>query len=108
MNFSEYQEKARTTAVYPNLGNNLWYPALGLGESGECQNIVKKVYRDKGGICGADDKMSIIKELGDQLWYIAAMASELGVNLDAVARLNIEKLHKRAENGTVHGSGDNR
>ena len=108
MNFNEYQKKARETAIYPSLGNNLWYPALGLGESGECQNIVKKVYRDRGGVYDLHDRMAIVKELGDQLWYIAAMASELNVNLDDVAMLNIGKLQKRAENGTIHGSGDNR
>ena len=108
MNFNEYQEKARETAVYPNIGNNLWYPALGLGESGECQNIVKKVYRDKDGNADANDVRMIVKELGDQLWYIAAVASELGVSLDDVAQLNIDKLRDRAERGALHGSGDNR
>ena len=36
MNFNEYQEEAAKTAVYPDIGNNLWYPGLGLGgEAGE-------------------------------------------------------------------------
>jgi NTP pyrophosphatase (non-canonical NTP hydrolase) len=108
MNFDEYQIKARVTAVYPNIGNNLWYPALGLGESGECQNFVKKVYRDHGGVPTADDKVKILKELGDQLWYISAMASELSVSLSSIAEANIAKLSRRAENGTIHGEGDNR
>lgn len=108
MDFNEYQKKARKTAVYPDLGNNLWYPALGLGESGECQNIVKKVYRDKDGIPDINDVRSIIKELGDQLWYVAALASELDVPLDDIARLNIEKLSDRQERGVINGSGDNR
>lgn len=108
MNFSEYQEAARKTAIYPDLGNNLWYPALGLGESGECQNIVKKIYRDKDGVFDLGDVQSIIKELGDQLWYIAAMASELDVDLDDVARWNIDKLADRKDRGVINGSGDNR
>ncbi len=108
MDFNEYQEKARETAIYPDIGNNLWYPALGLGESGECQNTIKKIYRDKGGVVSPEDKIAIIKELGDQLWYIAAVASELRESLDSVARLNLAKLVKRKVDGKLHGSGGNR
>ena len=38
MNFDEYQKLASTTAIYPRIGNNIYYPALALaGESGELQ-----------------------------------------------------------------------
>jgi len=49
-----------------------------------------------------------LKELGDILWYVAAIAREFGTTLDEVARINIEKLTSRKERGTIGGSGDNR
>jgi len=53
-------------------------------------------------------KEEIAKELGDVLWYLAQMASELGASLEDVARGNIEKLRSRKERGMISGSGDNR
>jgi NTP pyrophosphatase (non-canonical NTP hydrolase) len=50
------------------------------------------------------DKLS--DELGDVLWYVAALASELGVPLEAIARRNLRKLHGRRERGTLQGSGE--
>ena len=109
MDFKEYQEKSRQTAIYPNLGNNFFYPTLGLaGESGEVAEKVKKVHRDKNNIFGDDDKKEIAKELGDVLWYAAQLATELGISLDEVAEKNIEKLFSRKDRGVLHGSGDNR
>ena len=50
MRFSEYQARSRATAVYPDAGNNIVYPALGLcGEAGETAEKVKKAIRDDGG-----------------------------------------------------------
>ena len=48
------------------------------------------------------------KELGDVLWYIAQMATELGADMNEIAEGNSEKLYSRKERGTLHGSGDNR
>jgi len=109
LDFDKYQVEARKTAIYPDLGNNLWYPALGLaGEAGEVAEKVKKVYRDHNGLLGIISLDSISKELGDVLWYVASLASELGVNLSTIAELNLNKLQDRAERDKVHGSGDNR
>ena len=47
-------------------------------------------------------------ELGDTLWYIAVLASELGTNLELVATSNLDKLAARAEANTIKGSGDDR
>ncbi len=109
MNLSEYQEKALTTALYPNQGSNPYYPALGLGgEVGEVLNKVKKIMRDHDGKLTDEYREILRKELGDVLWYVAALASELDLDLDEVAQLNIEKLASRKERGTLSGDGDNR
>lgn len=109
MNFKEYQKKSRVTAEYPDAGNNFIYPTLGLsGESGEVAEKIKKVIRDKGGVIDAETKESIEKELGDVLWYVSQLATELDLSLDQVAEKNIEKLYDRLERDKIKGNGDNR
>ncbi len=109
MKFSEYQEKSRVTALYPDKDNNFVYPTLGLvGESGEIAEKIKKVLRDNNGELTEDKKTEIGKELGDVLWYIAQLSTELDMNLDKIAQGNIEKLYSRLERGKIGGSGDNR
>ena len=109
MQFSEYQEKSRVTALYPDKNNNFVYPTLGLvGESGEIAEKIKKVLRDNNGELTEDKKTEIGKELGDVLWYISQLATELNMNLDEIAQGNIEKLYSRLERGKIGGSGDNR
>lgn len=122
MNFIEYQEKAKTTALYLDgikeefldlpegilkiLG--LAYVSNGLGEVGEVQGKIKKIIRDSKGIISEEHKTEIGKELGDVLWYIALMCEELGINMQQVAEGNIEKLFSRKVRGVIQGSGDNR
>ncbi len=109
MDFNEYQKLSRRTAVYPNAGSNYVYPTLGLsGEAGEVAEKIKKVIRDEGGVISETKKKEIEKELGDVLWYISQLASELGASLDGVAQQNIDKLYARMERGVLAGSGDNR
>ena len=50
----------------------------------------------------------MIGELGDILWYVAACASELGINLSYIAERNTAKLLSRQERGVLGGSGDER
>ena len=108
MTLSEYQDQALKTAVYPqNVG--LAYTTMGLvGEAGEIANKVKKIYRDNGGEITSEQEDQIAKELGDVLWYIAAVAYEIGYRLDDVATMNLEKLASRKERGVISGSGDER
>ena len=109
MDFTQYQTKAQTTATYPNMGNNPYYPALGLGgETGEVLNKVKKIMRDHDGVLTDEFREILKSELGDVLWYVAALASELHLNLDDIAQANLEKLFSRKERGVIGGSGDNR
>ena len=59
MDFKTYQNKARVTALYPNLGSNYIYPTLGLvGEAGEVAEKVKKVIRDKNGTFDDESRRS--------------------------------------------------
>jgi NTP pyrophosphatase (non-canonical NTP hydrolase) len=109
MTFEEYQNKARQTANYPNVGNNFIYVALGLaGEGGEVAEKVKKLLRDKNGVMDEETKKAMCHELGDVLWYISQMGIELGLSLEEIAEKNIEKIFSRKERGTIGGNGDER
>jgi NTP pyrophosphatase (non-canonical NTP hydrolase) len=106
--FSDYQRFSRRTAEYPR---EAWfaYPALGLaGEAGEVAEHAKKAIRDDGGAITDGRREQIARELGDVLWYVSQLASELGLELDAIARENLEKLFSRQSRGVLSGSGDHR
>lgn len=105
MELNEYQEKAHKTSGNIYIGDGyLLYPAMGMaGEVGEFINKVKKIYRDN-----TIDEVGLGQELGDILWYLAECATQLGFDLDDIAQGNLNKLAKRKEAGTIHGSGDNR
>ena len=85
--------------------------ALGLaGETGEVMEKVKKMIRDKDGVFSPtpEDIAELKKELGDVLWYLSALAFYNGIDLDDVARANLDKLRSRKERNQIHGNGDNR
>jgi len=109
MDFNEYQKESRKTALYPNVDKNFIYPTLGLaGEAGEVAEKIKKVIRDKKGIIDDETREMIKKELGDVLWYVAQLSTELKISLEEVAKSNIEKLFSRMERGKLNGNGDDR
>ena len=109
MDFKTYQKNARETAQYPNLGSNIIYQTLGLvGEAGEVAEKLKKVIRDKNGIFDDKSKIGIKRELGDVLWYISNLCTELDFKLEDVALQNLEKLKSRVAEGKISGSGDDR
>ena len=110
MDFKEYQEKAFSTAVYSGRGSgNFVYPTLGLvGEAGEVAEKVKKILRDSDGIVTSERLELLKKEMGDVLWYLGALATELGLDLESIAKENISKLTLRKETGTIKGDGDTR
>jgi NTP pyrophosphatase (non-canonical NTP hydrolase) len=106
--FADYQRHARETAEYPR---EAWlaYPALGLaGEAGEVAEHAKKAIRDDGGTVSDERRAAMAKELGDVLWYVSQLASELGLELEDVAAGNLEKLRSRQRRGVLSGSGDDR
>lgn len=109
MNFKEYSDEAITFAIYPRIGNNYDYPLKGLfSEVGEIADKFKKIERDKGGIITPLDKLAIAKEVSDSLWYLNQIAYELGISLEHIAIMNLEKLRDRKEKDTLKGSGDDR
>lgn len=70
--------------------------AIGLsGEAGEVADLVKKGIFHQQGL----DVDKLKKELGDVLWYVAGMCTTLGISLDDVMKLNIEKLKARFPEG---------
>ena len=101
--FNEYQDMAASTAIYRQ-EHQVIYPALGLAaEAGEVANKVKKILRD-----GKFDRNAIADEVGDCLWYIAALCRDLNVDLKELATNNLRKLHDRKVRGVIQGSGDSR
>lgn len=108
MTFDEYQAHAATTKVYDKRFAAT-YPALGLnGEAGEVAEKLKKVMRDQNGNMTDAARHEIALELGDVLWYVAALAADLGYKLDAIAEMNVNKLTKRKAEDKLKGTGDDR
>ncbi len=108
MDFNEYQRRSRQTAEYPR---DAWlaYPALGLaGEAGEVAEHAKKAIRDDGGTLTDERRLAMSKELGDVLWYVSQLATELDLELADIAAANLEKLLSRQRRGVLSGSGDDR
>lgn len=109
MNLNQYQTQAMFSAIFPD-EYKILYPALKLaGEAGEVAEKVGKVLRDGDG--NFDDlhiRDTIALELGDVLWYVAALAHSLGYELDDIAQMNIQKLEDRKARNKIGGSGDYR
>lgn len=123
-----YQQIATKTAIYPGKGTPLGldYVALkGAGEAGEFAEHVGKAMCDDSLMNGlevsangithyagqglkAERHTALVKEIGDQLWYLSAKCNELGISLSAAALINLQKLQDRTERGKLSGSGDNR
>ena len=113
MTFNEYQDEGMALAVYPKRGYNLLYPAMGLaGEAGETIDKVKKNWRNEdktaAGQYTQEQIDALAKEVGDVLWYVSAMAYELGFTLEEIAKMNINKLRDRNARGVIKSEGDNR
>lgn len=101
---TDYQEFVNGMKVYPD-AHKIVYPTLGMmGEAGEASEKVKKWLRGDREL----DKRELVKELGDVVWYIAALADDLGYTLEEVLLANVSKLSDRKDRGVVRGSGDNR
>lgn len=71
-----------------------WAVGLG-GEAGEVQELIKHVVFAEETM----NKMDLAKELGDVLWYVSAIATSSGINMEDVAELNLAKLNHRYNSG---------
>ena len=103
MHLNEYQHDALSFRLE---SADEAYAIFGMiGEIGELYGYFAKAIRD-----GAreDQPEYVKKELGDILWFLAAIAYDHGLQLEDIAKANIEKLAGRAVRGTIQGSGDER
>ena len=106
MTLDDYQQlAARTITPGRTAEQALANWALGLtGEAGELAEHVKKHLFHAAPL----DRAAAVKELGDVLWYVAAMATQLGVSLDEVGETNVEKLRRRYPEGFDTTRSNNR
>jgi NTP pyrophosphatase (non-canonical NTP hydrolase) len=106
MTLDEYQQlAARTLSPRQTPDQRLANAALGLtGEAGEVAEHVKKHLFHATPL----DRDAVVKELGDCLWYVAALAGALGVSLDEVGATNIDKLRRRYPAGFSGEASRNR
>ncbi len=106
---NEYQRASRKTWNEIKMDHPIVYPTLGLlNEAGEVAGKIKKIFRDREGFITDADRQDLKKELGDVLWYLTQMASELDLTMQEIAEANIEKLYSRLDRGVIGGSGDER
>ena len=109
MEIQDYQTRSRSTALYPDIGARYIYPTLGLtNEAGDVAGKIKKIFRDRGGVLNDADREALQGELGDVLWYLAQLCTDLGLSLDDVAQANLAKLASRQARGVLQGDGDHR
>ena len=104
MKLNEYQHRASSTAL--PVPDHLAYNIVALaGEAGELAGKLSKTLRDPGRVM---DKQDTVKELGDVLWHLSEAARALGVTLEEVGQVNLDKLASRSIRGMLTGDGDNR
>lgn len=104
--FREYQAAAARTRL---VHDRLHYAVLGLTEeAGEVAGQVKRAVRDDDGTLTESRKSKLVDELGDVLWYVAALCDDLGVSLAEVAARNVQKLADRQARKALKGEGSGR
>ena len=102
MDFTKYQRGAARTIQAHDKPHELINHVLGLsGETGEVVEHVKKhLYH------GRDlDLDMVAEELGDVLWYVAALCTTLGLSMDGIAFENLSKLRERYPDGFADKGG---
>lgn len=108
-NLNTYQTESRKTWNVIPTDHPIVYPTLGLAnEAGEVAGKIKKIFRDRGGEITDADRESLKQELGDVLWYLTQICTQLDLTLEEVAEANLTKLFSRLERGTIQGDGDYR
>lgn len=104
---NQYQTEAANTHLPTSVDHSATYFVLGLvGEAGEFANKYKKIFRDHHGDISPEMRLALIYELGDILWYVAGLCTELEVPLAMAASINLDKLATRQDRNTIRGNGD--
>ena len=107
MRLNNYQKKIGKNINKFSPKGDLGFHIIGLAsEMGEVAGKYKKFLRD--GTSYKDLQADIHSELGDVLWYVAAIASDFNLDLDMIAEGNLLKIASRSDRGVVEGSGDDR
>ena len=107
IDFERYQRESRKTWSLVHTDHAIVYPTLGLvNEAGEVAGKIKKIFRDKDGVISETDRAALKSELGDVLWYLTQICTELDLSLEEVAAQNLTKLFDRLERGVIGGEGD--
>jgi NTP pyrophosphatase (non-canonical NTP hydrolase) len=95
MEMNDYATICAETRIYPAEKTTI-YPILALcGEAGELANEYKKIMRAGRSQPTGVELHRMLLELGDILWYLNAVAVDLGSSLSDVAEMNIQKLEAR-------------
>lgn len=113
MKFDDYQKQAIVTDAFGGKGdvNSVAFinKVLGLvGETGEVAEKLKKIQRNNNGSMSKEERKELLKELGDILWYLSAIAYYLGEPLGKIAGSSLDKVLDRQSRGVIKSSGDNR
>ena len=101
MNFKDYIEGAKSTAIYPGQSTfkGLGYVVSGLaGEVGEVFEVIKKIIRDSAGVITANTKQRLFEECSDCFWYSSQIFNELNTESD-MFNINVNKLQEECFKG---------
>lgn len=92
INYQDWVESVSTART----AKNLTYGGLGIsGEAGEVTDRIKKIYRADRQVT-EDDRLYLMLELGDVLWYLAKICNALDISMEEVLWTNMEKINGRA------------
>lgn len=109
MEFNEYQSHALSTKTVTAFSSKVELARIALGISGEAGEVAEQVKKYLRGDFDENELHTrLYGELGDVLWYIAVLADEVGLDLNSVAVLNVDKLASRRKRDVIKGDGDNR
>lgn len=105
MDIRTYQQEAeKTDQITDDSEKAMLVPLLGLaGEVGTLLSEYKKFLRD--GCAHQRFREQVAEDLGDLLWYLSNVATKFGLNLEEVARANLQKTQSRwlsAANQQIH------
>ena len=112
LTFDEFRDGVRETLITTDSQHrDALHMVAGLAEeAGEVMGKFKRLLRgDEGARLDDPAWLAAVRgEIGDTLWYAAALADVLGMEFEAVGRATLAKLRDRKARGKLRGTGDNR